>query len=132
MSIITGVVIFAYLSSCKQFVNFLREGTASPTPTPAATASEAPSSPLETWAAEYRAIYADYLAALTARGITLGAPHSQDQEKSQVMSRLAQKGAWIRNGGASVVSGAISPACEACTGAPGSETLTITLRCNRN
>ena len=116
----------------------MRPKPTSPIPTTAATAPEAtlqsaaPSSPLESWAEEYRAIYADYLAALTARGITLGAPHSQDQEKSQVMTRLAQKGAWIRNGGASVVSGAISPACEACTGAPGSETLTITLRCNRN
>lgn len=81
---------------------------------------------------EYDAAYDAYLDFLRSKGIELGQAGSQRELKDALIHRLTAKGAWIRNGGASVAAGAISPACEACTGGEGSETLTITLRCNRN
>ncbi len=80
----------------------------------------------------YQSIYEDYLQVFVDKGVVFGEPHALAQQEAEVRQRLAEKHAWVRNGGASVVSGGISGACAACAGSGGSETFTISNKCNRN
>ncbi len=80
----------------------------------------------------YRDIAADYTRALAATGVTF-APYNEDRTRAAELRRqLAAVGARVRNGGASVVLGPISPACVACTGNCKSQTLEISNNCHRD
>lgn len=87
---------------------------------------------LRAWIDEYNAIYAEYLDALRDCGVSFADPNASGKRTEELLGRLRAKGALFRNGCASVSVNGISTACEACTGAPGSRTFFISLRCTRN
>lgn len=84
------------------------------------------------WLSEYESIQAEYAAALRAHGIDLDEKDRAQEEAAALRARLQEKGACFRNGGASIVTGALSDACVACTGGRGSKTFTLSTACNRH
>lgn len=86
----------------------------------------------QAWLDEYEGIYTDYLSQVEAAGVALAAAEVDDQEKRELLDRVAAKGAEIRNGGASVCVNGLSTACVACTGDAGSQTFFYSLKCPRN
>lgn len=84
------------------------------------------------WLDEYDGIYRDYLASIEAAGVPLAAEYADQDEVAALFERVANKGAAVRNGGASLCVNGLSPACVACTGDPGSQTFYYSLRCPRN
>ena len=84
------------------------------------------------WLSEYESIQAEYAAALRAHGIDLDEKGRAQEEAAALRARLQEKGACFRNGGASIVTGALSDACVACTGGRGSKTFTLSTACNRH
>ena len=84
------------------------------------------------WLSEYESIQAEYAAALRVRGIDLDEKDRAQEEAAALRARLQEKGACFRNGGASIVTGALSDACIACTGGCGSKTFTLSTACNRH
>lgn len=87
---------------------------------------------LAAWLAEYEAIGRDYVGRLRRLGIDFAEEGACAEAERDVRERLRAKGAVLRNGGASVVSGALSSACVACTGGCGSKTFTLSTACNRS
>ena len=87
---------------------------------------------LADWLSEYESIQAEYAAALRVRGIDLDEKDRAQEEAAALRARLQEKGACFRNGGASIVTGALSDACIACTGGCGSKTFTLSTACNRH
>ncbi len=87
---------------------------------------------LAAWLSEYDSIQADYANALRARGIDLDEKGRAQAEAAALRERLREKGASFRNSGASIVAGALSSACVACTGGRGSKTFTLSTACNRH
>lgn len=87
---------------------------------------------LAAWLAEYEAIGRDYVGRLRSLGIDFAEEGACAEAERGVRERLRAKGAAFRNGGASVVSGALSSACVACTGGCGSKTFTFSTACNRS
>ena len=87
---------------------------------------------LAAWLSEYESIQAEYAAALRVRGIDLDEKDRAQEEATALRARLQEKGACFRNGGASIVTGALSGACVACTGGQGSKTFTLSTACNRH
>ncbi len=87
---------------------------------------------LTAWLSEYESIQAEYAAALRAHGIDLDEKGRAQEEAAALRARLQEKGACFRNGGASIVTGALSDACVACTGGRGSKTFTLSTACNRH
>ena len=87
---------------------------------------------LAAWLSEYDSIQAEYAEALRARGIDLDEKGRAQAESMVLRERLREKGASFRNGGASIVTGALSSACVACTGGQGSKTFTLSTACNRH
>jgi len=79
----------------------------------------------------YASIYADYLQFFCDHGVEFGEPHAQREAVAQVRARLREKGATVRNGGASICVNGLSTACVACTGGA-SETFYFSLKCHRN
>lgn len=82
--------------------------------------------------AEYAAIEREYASALADAGIAMVDRVSYDEAAADLRERLREKGALLRNGGASVLAGDISPACVACTGSSDSQTFFLSLACNRD
>jgi uncharacterized protein len=87
---------------------------------------------LNSWLCEYDSIFEEYIATLKKRGITPEEPCCDQYDLKQLRARLIKKGASFRNGGASIVYGALSSACTACTGGTGSKTFMLSNACNRN
>ncbi len=87
---------------------------------------------LQHWLDIYDSIYDDYLQDIVSTGVRLSAPHAFQAETESLLARLREKGATLRNAGASVSTGMLSTACIACTGSPGSETFHYSLECQRH
>lgn len=73
----------------------------------------------------YRDIRKDFAASMRARGIEFAVPRPAHQVPYD-------PGVQVRNGGASVCVGPLSPACEACTCDEGSRTFFFSLKCHRD
>ena len=86
---------------------------------------------LAAYAGIYLRIYEDFLKQLRATGIEID-DAGESEPPSETYERLQQKGVIFRNGGRSIVSGAISEACVACKKGVGSATFFISLKCNRS
>lgn len=80
----------------------------------------------------YRSIAADYFSALEATGVAFAPADEVRQTARDLIERIVELGGRVRNGGASVVAGAVSEACVACTGSCISRTLSITNDCHRD
>lgn len=87
---------------------------------------------LAAWLAEYAAIGDDLVEQLRSLGVRFAERDAASHELQAACERLRDKGAVFRNAGASVVTGALSSACVACTGGTGSRTFTLSTVCNRN
>jgi pyruvate formate-lyase activating enzyme-like uncharacterized protein len=83
------------------------------------------------YAAIYLQIYADFMAQVKATGIDIASSNGQE-DRAERLSRLRSKGATLRNGGRSLYTNAISPACVACQKGVGSATMFISLKCHRD
>ncbi|WP_165062417.1 radical SAM protein [Adlercreutzia sp. ZJ154] len=84
---------------------------------------------------EYSAVERRYLEALQAKGLVFEsaeAGRANQRECAELREQLAKRGVRVRNGGASLVWGYLSPACVECTGAKGSETFSTTFKCHRD
>lgn len=85
--------------------------------------------------AEYEAVGKRYLDALRAKGLVFESADegsSEQRECAELRRQLAARGVSVRNGGASLSYGHLSPACVECTGANGSETFSTTFKCHRD
>lgn len=87
---------------------------------------------LQHWLDIYDSIYDDYLRDIASTGVRLSASHANRTETKALLARLREKGATLRNAGASVSTGMLSTACIACTGSLGSETFHYSLECQRH
>lgn len=90
---------------------------------------------LERARAGYEAVERRYVEALQAKGLRFQsrAEGLASQKRCADLRRhLADAGAAVRNAGASLVCGYLSPACVECTGADGSETISTTFKCHRD
>lgn len=74
----------------------------------------------------------NYVDALREKGLTFAEPHARDAAITALRAELAERGAEMRNAGASIRVGWLSPACVECTGANGSETFSTTFKCHRD
>lgn len=79
----------------------------------------------------YDEIEAEYIANLEAQGIKFASECIDELAKQKLIDKLANRGALIRNGGASISLNKLSSACIACTGDKGSKTFLLSLQCNR-
>ena len=80
----------------------------------------------------YEGIEREYIAAVEATGVTF-APRDEARERAAALVEdLRARGVRVRNAGASIVTGAISPACVFCTGDCVSQTLEISNNCHRD
>ncbi|HIY84652.1 radical SAM protein [Rubneribacter sp.] len=87
---------------------------------------------LDAWLAEYRAIEEEFVCARESEGVAFE-PYGVGLTRVVDLRRmLRERGARFMNGGASISSGFLSSACEACVGDCGSRTFYINLRCNRD
>lgn len=82
--------------------------------------------------AEYDAVEKRYVAALEAKGLVFATAHDGEDRVGALRQELAARGVAVRNAGASLSSGYLSPACVECTGNRGSETFSTTFRCHRD
>ena len=85
--------------------------------------------------AGYAAVGERYLEALRERGLAFEDAETGEAEQracAELRARLAERGVSVRNGGASLSWGHLSPACVECTGARGSETFSTTFKCHRD
>ncbi len=85
--------------------------------------------------AEYAAVERRYVDALRDKGLRFQSREEGLVEQArcaQLRRRLADEGTTVRNAGASLSCGYLSPACVACTGVGGSETFSTTFRCHRD
>lgn len=85
--------------------------------------------------AGYAAAERRYVEALQAKGLVFQSPAESAAAQracAQLREELAARGVAVRNGGASLSWGHLSPACVECTGANGSETFSTTFRCHRD
>ncbi len=80
----------------------------------------------------YEDIAGEYVAAAKATGVTFAPRDDERAEARELVAQLTAAGARVRNGGASIVTGAISPACVACTGDCKSQTLELSNNCHRD
>lgn len=74
----------------------------------------------------------NYVDALREKGLAFAEPHARDAAIAALRDELAERGAEMRNAGASIRVGWLSPACVECTGANGSETFSTTFKCHRD
>lgn len=81
---------------------------------------------------EYADVERRYVRALEDKGLRFAAPHSDDVRIAELRARLAERGVRVRNAGASLSIGHLSPACVECTGSRGSETFSTTFKCHRD
>ena len=87
---------------------------------------------LRAWLEEYGAIEREYLDGLRATGVDFPPAYADEESVRAARRRLRDKGATFRNGGASIVAGRLSSACEACSNDLGSKTFALSLQCNRD
>lgn len=87
---------------------------------------------LQAWLDEYRAIADEYLDAIRETGVVFGEPYAWQPATEELLSRLREKGAFLRNGCASIVSGPISEACIACSSSLDDKTFLFSVKCHRN
>lgn len=88
--------------------------------------------PLQEALALYQGIEDDYLDMVRATGVEFAPRDEARAERTRLLRELRQAGARIRNGGASVVLGPMSPACVACTADCVSKTVLLTNNCHRD
>jgi pyruvate formate-lyase activating enzyme-like uncharacterized protein len=84
---------------------------------------------------EYSAVEARYIAALEQKGLVFEsaqAGRAAREQCAELRAQLERAGAHIRNAGASISVGHLSPACVECTGENGSETFSTTFKCHRD
>ena len=74
----------------------------------------------------------NYVEALREKGLAFADAHARDEAIASLRADLAERGAEMRNAGASIRVGWLSPACVECTGANGSETFSTTFKCHRD
>lgn len=74
----------------------------------------------------------NYIEALREKGLTFADADTRHDAIDELRRQLADRGAEMRNGGASIRVGWLSPACVECTGANGSETFSTTFKCHRD
>ncbi len=79
----------------------------------------------------YKEIEADYVNAYKEIGVQF-AEHNDPNMYLERVHKLKEKGALVRNKGASVATSQISGACVACTGDVESKTFFLSMHCNRN
>ncbi|OUO91721.1 hypothetical protein B5F40_02465 [Gordonibacter sp. An230] len=80
----------------------------------------------------YEGIEADHLRALEGTGVTFAARDDVREGARVLVERLRAMGARVRNGGASVAIGRLSPGCLACTGSCASRTFALSNNCHRD
>ena len=80
----------------------------------------------------YEDIAREYTTALKGTGVVFAPEDAERAHAKELVRQLQEAGARVRNAGASVVLGAISPACVACTGDCRSQTLEISNHCHRD
>ncbi|WP_172135103.1 radical SAM protein [Adlercreutzia sp. ZJ473] len=82
--------------------------------------------------AEYAAVGARYVKALEEKGLVFAEAGAGQARCAELRAELAARGVKVRNAGASLSVGHLSPACVECTGNRGSETFSTTFRCHRD
>lgn len=82
--------------------------------------------------ADYAGVEERYVRALEEKGLKFVPRGQGEQRRRELREALRERGVEFRNGGASLSSGWLSPACVECTGARGSETFSTTFRCHRD
>ena len=82
--------------------------------------------------AEYEAVGARYVAALEEKGLVFAEEGAGERRRAELRAQLAARGVAVRNAGASLGAGHLSPACVECTGNRGSETFSTTFKCHRD
>lgn len=87
---------------------------------------------LEAALAEYAAVGERYVRALEEKGLVFAEAGAAAARCAELRAELAARGVAVRNAGASLSVGHLSPACVECTGAGGSETFSTTFRCHRD
>lgn len=87
---------------------------------------------LDTAHAAYTAVEKRYVRALEDKGLVFAKPGENATRCAELRKLLAAQGIGVRNAGASLVQGYLSPACIECTGNRGSETFSTTFKCHRD
>ncbi len=87
---------------------------------------------LQQWLDVYEGIYNDFMQSIEDTGVSFALAHAHNDKLASLKLNLRNKGAWFRNGDASISNNGISTACEACTGGSGSRTFYYSLQCNRD
>lgn len=82
--------------------------------------------------AEYQGVADRYVAALEEKDLVFTEPGEGQEYREKLRKQLADRGVAVRNAGASLSVGHLSPACVACTSNRGSETFSTTFRCHRD
>lgn len=82
--------------------------------------------------AEYADIERRYVSALEEKGLVFAQRGNGATRRDELRQALAERGCRIRNAGASLSIGHLSPACVECTGSNGSETFSTTFKCHRD
>lgn len=82
-------------------------------------------------ALRYIDMYGDFIKAVEESGVKVHDLEDKAQNAA-LIEKLKKAGATVRNGGKSIVLGAISPSCEDCRTGFGSATYILTLACNRD
>lgn len=80
----------------------------------------------------YAQVEERYVDALKEKGLKFAQPHADDEECARLRAQLADRGVAVRNAGASLSWGHLSPACVGCTDNVGSETFSTTFKCHRD
>lgn len=80
----------------------------------------------------YAKVEERYIEALKAKGLKFEETHAHDEECATLRFKLAERGVGVRNAGASLSVGHLSPACVGCTDNVGSETFSTTFKCHRD
>lgn len=82
--------------------------------------------------ASMRAAEDAYVSALEDKGVVFEQRGVEDERIAQLRRQLEAAGALMRNAGASISYGWLSPACVECTGTGGSETFSTSFKCHRD
>lgn len=82
--------------------------------------------------AEYAKVEQRYVDSLRAKGLKFAERGEGADECARLREQLAARGVKVRNAGASLSAGHLSPACVECTGEHGSETFSTTFKCHRD
>lgn len=89
-------------------------------------------SALHTALAQYELAERRYVEALEGKGLVFEKYNANRARCAELRATLAARGASVRNAGASLSMGYLSPACVECTGNRGSETFSTTFKCHRD